>query len=98
MAAHESMFKERRPAYPMPGFPCGTEDRSGIQTKTLQCKEKPNPARGAVQPHVGRPWDGGIRTNIQRKETCISDTGSPGSFLDEKMLCFNYCKDDTSGL
>src|ERR1017187_3013387 len=44
----------------------------------------PSPRRSPASRWSAR--DGGTRTNIQRKETCISDTGSPGSFLDEKML------------
>lgn len=61
------------------------------KTQNLPGKEKPKtiPARGAVEPPVGRPCDGGTRIDIQRKETRISDTGSPGSFLDEKMLLQN---------
>src|ERR1017187_1357091 len=52
----------------------------------MKRKTKTIPARGAVQPPVGRPRDSYAQINIQRKETRISDTDSPGSFLDEKML------------
>src|ERR1022692_2472637 len=52
----------------------------------MKRKTKTIPARGAVQPPVGRPLETYPPNNIPKKETRISDTDSPGSFLDEKML------------
>src|ERR1017187_8033811 len=55
--AHTRATSACEGAQPPVGRPCGTTESSGIKTQKLPMKRKTKtiPARGAVQPPVGRP-------------------------------------------